>query len=126
MLVNFDGLKENETLRQQAAASSSSPGEVPHEVEDEFLMLQQLISSYHDVCHELKVGRFGGDQAAVDAERKEWICSEEEVWLYLMKLSELCYEEYAYETNSASQNKHNMGITYDDTSQIGYTASLGL
>ena len=67
LLVNFDGLKENETFRQQAAASSSSPGEVPHEVEDEFLMLQQLISSYHDVCHELKVGRFGGDQAAVDA-----------------------------------------------------------
>ena len=118
LLVNFDGLKENETLRQEAAASSSSPGEAPQEAEDEFLMLQQLVSSYHDVCHELKVGRFGGDQAAVDTERKEWISSEEEVWLYLMKLSELCYEEYAYEANSASQNKHNMGITYDDTSQI--------
>ena len=56
----LDGLKENETLSQQAAASSSSPGEVPQEVEDEFLMLQQLVSSYHDVCHELKVGRLVG------------------------------------------------------------------
>ena len=90
LLVNFDGQKRTRHFGNKLR-HLHHPG-VPHEVEDEFLMLQQLISSYHDVCHELKVGF--GETKQLLTRAKGMDMSEEEIWLYLMKLSELCYEEY--------------------------------
>lgn len=119
LLVNFDTIKDEAQFKTTSSPlSDMGDDDDAHSEEEDFLLVQQLVSQYHDVCHELKARHFNEDPTGGNKERKEWIGSEEEIWLYLMKLSELCYDEYVYEKNAATVNSQTNGVTYDQTSQI--------
>ena len=88
-----------------------------HSEEEDFLLVQQLVSQYHDVCHELKARHFNEDPTGGNKERKEWIGSEEEIWLYLMKLANYVMMNM-YMKKAVTVNSQTNGVTYDQTSQI--------